>query len=136
MEILIQAKIKLKLSHSFSQSLTNAHKTTPKMQEEKDIYDKGGYLAAVGTILETQRKEEGRKRMTIFIYGITHRFHTALKLFKDGSSYHRNRGTQSHRPLLQSRMSHSAQPGTQPNFYASETTPTPYTTKEQASHIT
>lgn len=85
MEILIQVKIKLKLSHSFSQSLTNAYKTTPKMQEEKDIYDKGGYLAAVGTILETQRKEEGRKRMTIFIYGITHRFHTALKLFKDGS---------------------------------------------------
>lgn len=55
------------------------------MQEEKDIYDKGGYSAAVGTILETQRKEEGRKRMTIFIYGITHRLHTALKLFKDGS---------------------------------------------------
>lgn len=82
MEILIELKIKLKLSHSFSQSLTNAYKTTPKMQ---NIYDKGGYLAAIGTILETQRKEEGRKRMTIFIYGITHRLHTALKLFKDGS---------------------------------------------------
>jgi len=46
-------------------------------------------------------------------------------------AYHRNGSTQSHRLLLQSRMSHFAQPETQLNFKTSGITSMPHTTKEQ-----
>lgn len=143
MEILIQAKIKLKLSHSFSQSLTNAHKTTKKNAGGKRLlHHKCGHLDTAGTILETpERKEEDKgERELQYLFMASPTDFTLL-----GSSskmvaytYHRNGSTQSHRPLLQSRMSHLTQPETQLNFKTSDITSVPYTAKEQQqiSHIT
>lgn len=105
------------------------------MQEEKDIYHKRGHLDTAITILETpQRKEEdkGQKELQyLFIASATDFTWLGSSSKMMAYTYHRNGSTQSHHPLLQSRMSHLAQPDTKLVFTTSDITSMPYTAKEQ-----
>lgn len=111
------------------------HTKQAKNAGGKNIYHKCGHLDTSGTILETpERKEEDiREKELQYLFMASPTDFTLLGSSSKmaGYTYHRNGSTVSHRPLLQSRMSHLAQLETQLNFKTSDITSVPYTTEEQ-----